>query len=55
MLTAQNFASRSAQSNLAHNNDIGNFVKKTDFDNKLKALNENVTSNKTNMYLLKMN
>ena len=28
-------------------NDIGNFVKKIDFDDKLKILNKKVTSNKT--------
>ena len=35
-LTAENFAARLSQSNLASKNDIANFVKKTDFDNKLK-------------------
>ena len=46
-LMAQNFASRLAQANLANISDIANFVKKIDFDDKLKTLNKNVTSNKT--------
>ena len=41
-LTAEKFTSRLAQVNLASKIDIANFVKKTDFDEKLK----NVTSNK---------
>ena len=32
--------------NLASKSDVANFAKETDFDNKLKNLNENVTSNK---------
>ena len=55
-LTAQNFAGRLAQANLASKNDIAALVKKTDFDHKLKNLNKNIISNKKqNMYLLKMN
>ena len=46
-LTSKNFASRLAQANLASKNDIVNFVKKTNFDDKLKTLNKEVTSNKT--------
>ena len=46
-LTAQDFASRLAQANLESNNDIAKFVKKTDFDNKLRKLNKNFTSDKT--------
>ena len=46
-LTSENFAARLAQANLASKSDIGNFVKKTDFDDKLKNLNEKVTLNKT--------
>ena len=46
-LTAENFAARLAQVNLASKNDIANFVNKTDFDDKLKNLNKKVTSNKT--------
>ena len=41
-LRAENFTARLAQVNLASKSDIANFVKKTDFDNKLKS----VTSNK---------
>ena len=36
-LIADNFTARLAQVNLATNNDIVNFVKKTDFDDKLKS------------------
>ena len=46
-LTAENCAARLAQANLASKSDIASFVKKTDFDDKLKNLNKNVTSNKT--------
>ena len=45
-LTLENFAARLAQANLESKNDIANFVRKTDFDNKLKNLNRKVTSNK---------
>ena len=51
-ITSQNFAPRLAQANLASKNDIANFVKKTDFDDKLKKLNKNVTSNKTKHVLV---
>ena len=51
-LTAENFASRLAQANLAGKNDIVNFLKKTDFDDKLKHLNKKVTSNKTKHLLV---
>ena len=44
--TAHNFLSRLAQENLAGKNDIVNFVKTTDFHDKLKNLNKIVTSNK---------
>ena len=54
-LPAGHFQARLAQANLASQNDIVNFAKKTDFDDKLKSLNKKVTSNKKNMYLLKMN
>ena len=37
----ENFATRLAQENLASKNDIANFVKKTDFDEKLKYFNKN--------------
>ena len=46
-LTAENFAARLAQVNLASKIVIANFLKKTDFDDKLKHLNKKVTSNKT--------
>ena len=45
--TAENFAARLAQVNLATKSDIANFVKKTDFDGKLKHLNKKVISNRT--------
>ena len=44
----QNFAARLAQAN----GDIANFVKKTDFDDKLKHFNKKVTSNKTKHLLV---
>ena len=46
-LTAENFAARLAQINLASKSDVANFVKKTDFDDKLKNLNKKVISNKS--------
>ena len=39
-LTTENIAARLAEVNLACKNDIANLVKKADFDNKLKNLNE---------------
>ena len=53
--TSEKFTARLKQANLASKNCIANFLKKIDFDNELKTLNKNITSNKTNMYLLKMN
>ena len=44
-LTSENFTARLKQTGLASVNDIGNFVKKTNFDNKLK----NVSSNKNEL------
>ena len=44
-LTAENFIARLKQANLASKNDIANFAKMKDFDNKLK----NVTSNKNEL------
>ena len=41
-LTAESFAARLKQANLASQSDIANFVNKTDFDIQVK----NVTSNK---------
>ena len=45
-LAARFFAARLAQENL---------VAKTDFDDKLRSLNQKIKSNKRNIYLLKMN
>ena len=45
-LTSHNFAAGLAQANLASKNDIAEFVKKSDFDDKLKKLIKKVTSNK---------
>ena len=45
-LTSQNFAATFTQANLASKSDIAAFVKMTDFDEKLKKLNKNVTSMK---------
>ena len=47
MLTLENFASKLGQGNLASKIDIANFVRKTDFEDKLKNLNKKATSNKT--------
>ena len=43
--TAKTFKVRLIEVNLV-SKDIDNFVKKTDFDNKLKNINKKVTSNK---------
>ena len=43
--TAKTFKVRLTEVNLV-SKDIDNFVKKTDFDNKLKNINKKVTSNK---------
>ena len=51
-LTVEDFAARLAETNLASKNDIANFVKKTNFDNKLKNLNKKFTSNKTKHVLV---
>ena len=40
-LIAENCIARLGKSNLANKNNIANFVKKTNFDNKLKNLNKN--------------
>ena len=52
MLTTENLAARLAQVNLASKSDIANFLKKTEFDNKLKNLNKKVTSNKSKHLLV---
>ena len=48
-LTIINFAERLQQtkSKLANKDDIADFIKKTNFDEKLKQNNNKVTSNKT--------
>ena len=48
-------AGRLAQPNLASKSGISNFEKKTNFDDSVKKLKGNVTSNKTKMYFLKRN
>ena len=50
-LTADTFAERLAQAKLATKNDIANFVKKTDFDDKLWNINKEFTSKKKNGYI----
>ena len=50
--TGENFAARLAEANLATKSDISNVVNKTDFDDKLKNSNKNVTSNKTKHLLV---
>ena len=47
-LISKHFTARLKQANLARKNDIANFVKKTSFDEKLKA----VTSNKNESHKL---
>ena len=49
-LTAENFTVRLKQANLATKDDIDGFVKKTDFDDKLKNLNKKVTQINQNIY-----
>ena len=51
-LTSESFASRLVQGNLASKNVIANFIKKTDFDDKIKDLNKKITSNKTKHLLI---
>ena len=50
--TSENFTSRLAETNLANKSDIANFVKETDFNDKLKNLYKNVISNKTKYRLV---
>ena len=52
ILTAEKNAARLTQSNLSSKSDIANFVKKTDFNDKLNKFNKNVTSNKTKPVLV---
>ena len=51
-LALANFSARLAQANLASKNYIANFVKKTDFDDKLRNVNKNVISNETTHVLV---
>ena len=51
-LTADNFAARLAQANLASKDDITKFLKKTNFDDKLKEVNRKFTLNKTKQVLV---
>ena len=50
-LTSGNFTARLKQAKLSRKNDF-NFVKKTDFDDKLKNLNKKITSNKAKHVLV---
>ena len=50
--TAETFAARLKQANLASKSDIFNFVNKTDFDNKLLSFNKRINSNKTKHVLV---
>ena len=54
-LTLENFVAQLGQGNLANKSDIDNFVKQTDFDDKLKKLNKKVTSSKSKHVLAEMN
>ena len=45
-MKAESFTLKLARANLVSINDITICVKKTDFDNKLKKLTKNITSNK---------
>ena len=49
---SENFAERLSGVDLASKNDIANFVKKTDFDDKLKNLNKKITLNETKHVLV---
>ena len=51
-LIAETFAALLSQRNLASKSDVANFVKKTDFDDKLNNLNNKITSNKTKYVLV---
>ena len=51
-LTAEIFAARLVQADLATRSDIASFVNKTDFDEGLKNLNKKVRSNKTKHLLV---
>ena len=51
-LTAENFAARLKQANLADKTDITNFVNNADFDNKLLSFDKRINSNKTKHVLV---
>ena len=51
-LRAGNLTARLQQANLATKGDTGDFVKKTNFNDKLKNLNKKVTSNKSKHLLV---
>ena len=51
-LTAETFPARLAQTNVASKSDVANFVKKTDFNDKLTKSNKKITSNKTKHLLV---
>ena len=46
-LTAETFAARLEQANLASQSDIANFINKIDFDNKVSGFNKRIDTNKT--------
>ena len=50
--SAENFAARLKQANVASKSDIANFVNKTDFDNKLLSFNKRINSNKAKHVLV---
>ena len=49
-ITAETFAARLAQVNIATKSDIANFVNKTDFNGKFKNLNKKLHQAKQNIY-----
>ena len=51
-LTGEDFIARLKQGNLGTKGDIADFVKKADFEDKLKNLNKKVTSNKSQYVLV---
>ena len=54
-LTTYNFTARLKQVNLASKNGISDFVKNTDFDEKLKTYKKKQLQTKQTMYWFKMN
>ena len=51
--TAEVFAAKLKQGNLASKSDIANLVNKIDFDNKLLSFNKRINSNKTKHVLVR--